>query len=433
MPQLRPFRGLRYDPRFRPDAAALLCPPYDVISAGERARLAALDPRNAVHVELPVGAEGRDPYEHAAALFASWRAGGVLCRDDRPLVYAYEQVYSAARGGPLAARGFYCLLRLEDLAPGGGVRRHEHTMAGPKEDRYRLLRAVEANLSPVVLLYESGNDGAAAASALARLMNGRPALEADGADGADGADSAGEGAHRLWTADPAVDAAAASLLELAAACPLTIADGHHRYETALRYRDERRAGAQDAGPAEWLMVLLVEAVSGGLSVLPTHRLVEEVADGAQRLLFAAQELFRLTPVEDRQALLAALDRPGRLGLWTAERGVLLEPLPEALASLLPAGTDALRQLDVSALSAALPRLVGEETQALLDSGRLHYVKDANEAISRAGEADGAAFLLPATPVRAVLEVAAAGEQMPHKSTYFEPKPATGLVFNALAE
>ena len=430
MPELRPFRALRYDLRRADGAAELLCPPYDVIAPEERARLAASHPLNAVHLELPRDEAGRPDYEGARRLFAEWQAAGVLRSDDRPMLYVYEQAYSLPDGGRGLARGFFCLLRLEPFGPQSGVRAHERTMSGPKEDRLRLLRAVRANLSPVLMLYDGDRDGDAAgrasAALLDRLTAGPPALDAVGEDGL---------GQRLWAREAQGSEAAANLLELAARGALTIADGHHRYETALRYRDEVRstgAGAPAEG-AEWLLVLLFDAASGGLSVLPTHRLVEGGPDG-RAVLEAARELFVVAPVASAQALLDGLRRPGRLGLWTAAGCALLEPRRERLEPLLPAGaSEALRWLDVTVLTSALPRLVGEDAQALLEAGRLDYAKDTAQLLARAAASERRyAFLLPSTPVSAVLQVAAAGEQMPHKSTYFEPKPATGLVFNRLA-
>jgi uncharacterized protein (DUF1015 family) len=425
VPQLSPFRGLRYDPRTVADAAAVLCPPYDVISPAQRARLAARDPRNAVHVELPQ-AEGDpselEPYRVAARKFAGWQADGSLLRDARPLIYAYEQRYRLG-GDDRLARGFFCLLRLEPF--GTGVRAHERTMAGPKEDRFRLLQATRANLSPVLMLYESGVSRDRTSRLLDQLVQAPPAVEATDDDGV---------VHRLWPADPERSPPAAELLEHASAGPLTIADGHHRYETALRFRDEERARRGDAGAAENVLVLLYEAGIGGLSVLPTHRLVLGTP-GKQAIIDAAQELLAVTPCDSLDELLAALAQPGRLGLWTSRGGALLEPLRERVAGLLPAvASDALRWLDVTVLTSLLPVLVGQPAQELLDGGRLAYVKDAEQAAATVAADDTAAlFLLPPTPVETVLSVAAAGEQMPHKSTYFHPKAATGLVFNPLDE
>jgi uncharacterized protein (DUF1015 family) len=445
VPDIRPFRGLRYDPLSVPDLNAVLCPPYDIIEPDQRARLAARDPRNAVHVELPVGGPGSDPqaaYQDAAALFGKWLADGTLRRDDRPLVYVYEQRYSladgserAADGGEQTARGFFCHLALEPFGPASGVRAHERTMAAPKQDRYRLLSAVRANLSPIVLLYEVDADGTASSPLLERLTQGRPEQEALDDDGV---------RHRLWAVDPAASEDAAALLGLAGRRPLSIADGHHRYETALAYRDEQRASVSaTASAADYVLALLFDAQSGGLSVLPTHRVVRGLPE-SYAFLTALEELFTVTRQRRSGDLLDVMRRTtvaanewgsGRLGVWTRGGGALVEVDRERIDDLLPAGrSEALRALDVTSLSVCLERVVGRSASDLAADGRMVYTKDPQQAVELvdSGQAD-AAFVLAPTPIDAVLAVAAAGEQMPEKSTYFHPKAATGLVFNPLAE
>jgi uncharacterized protein (DUF1015 family) len=438
VPELCPFRGLRYDQRAAADASALLCPPYDVISIDERDRLAARDPHNAVHLELPRSADGTGAdaaYEAAARLFNSWQTEGVLRRDEWPLIYLYEQRYTLPGGAQAACRGFFCRLRLEPFGAGGQVRPHERTMSAPKEDRYRLLRAVKANLSPVIMLYVSDDSGALSERLLTELMAGSPEVEARTDDGV---------LHRLWAADPSSSRAAAALLRLAGERPLTIADGHHRYETALRYRQELRTDDADraAAPHDFVMALLHHTRSGGLSLLPTHRVLKGAPDSSS-LFDAAGLFFSLIP-EPRAAELIdsvlgqasnAGEPSGAIGLWTRQGGALLGARREMLQSLLPASaSEELRWLDVTVLSSVLPRLLGSPAQELVDGGRLMYTKDAQEAVALvdSGQAD-ACFLLAPTPVESVLAVAAAGEQMPQKSTYFYPKAATGLVFNPLSE
>jgi uncharacterized protein (DUF1015 family) len=395
-----------------PDLGAVLCPPYDIISAQERARLAARDPRNAVHVELPTAAPGEDPYAAAAGVFERWQSDGVLRRDDRPWLYVYEQAFS---GG--IARGFFCRLLLEQ--PGASVRRHERTMAGPKEDRLRLLRAVRANLSPVLLLYDDGARGARSRALLDELSDTAPVATASDDGGT---------RHRLWLVDPAAKAAA-ELLALGARDGLTIADGHHRYETALRHRDEVGRGSG----ADYVLALLYDASSGGLQILPTHRLLSGVGDGTA-LLDEVDTLFERQPAADGATLAAAVARAGEgtLGLWTRAGGGLLRARANAIAPRLPAGPAALRRLDVSVLGAALREICAADPDALAESGRLSYTKDAALALAEveAGRVD-ACFLLAPTPVQDVLAVAAAGELMPPKSTYFVPKAATGMLFNLL--
>ncbi len=430
VPELFPFRALRYDASAVPDLSAVLCPPYDVISEAERSRLYARDPRNAVHVELPVaGDKGGSPYEAAAHTFAAWIADGAVRRDERPLVYAYEQVFRAADGSDNAVRGFFCRLRLEPYGPGSTVRPHEATMSGPKEDRFRLMSAVKANLSPVLFLYEDGDRGRTADALMSEIVSGPPAVEAVGPGGL---------ANRLWLADPAESDGARELLRVAGDKPVTIADGHHRYETALRYRHE----AGSAGAADQVLALMYEAKSGGLLLLPWHRVLTGV-DGPA-LLSAANDWFAVTPCTTAQAMMAGLSgseqvadaRPrGLIGLWTRAGGALLEVDAQRVANLLSSdASETLRWLDVSVLSATLSLMIGTKSEDLAADGRLTYLSDAGQAVAQveAGEAD-AAFILRPTLIDDVLSVAAAGEHMPAKSTFFHPKAATGLVFNPLAD
>lgn len=425
MPNLRAFRALRYDPLAVPDAGTVLCPPYDVIDPAERQSLAARDPRNAVHVELPVQAGQGDRYQAAARIFSAWRSDGTLKRDARPCVYPYEQTFRVA-GAEHVARGFFCRLGLEDFGLTSGVRPHERTMGPAREDRYRLLTAVGVNLSPVLLLYEAGSDDRSSTDLLRVLMSDRAEVDTTDLAGA---------RHRLWAADPATDPVAGALLELAAGNPLTIADGHHRYETALRFRDERRrdTGGGGEGPHEYVLALLFDAHAGGLEVLPTHRVLRDA--GGDDLLRRAGELFDVVPVNDMAGILAGVDRPGRLGVWTSDGGTLLTADRQKLEPVLaPQVSEALRWLDVTVLDAALETLTGTPANELVEGNGLYYTHDGEQAMSEvsAGRA-AAAFLLPPTPIQTVLDVAAAGEVMPQKSTYFQPKAATGLLFNPVVE
>ena len=413
MPDVRPFRGLRYDPSAVPDLGTVLCPPYDVISAAERLALAARDPHNAVALELPEASSGGDAYASAARILGDWIADGTLRRDERPLVYVYEQRYSVAGGGQRVARSLFCRLGLEQYGPASGIRPHERTMSGPKEDRFRLLRAVRTNLSPVLLLYDDGAGGAASGRLLDALTEAPPAVCASGPDGV---------GQALWAIDPADSAPATMLLELAARQPLSIADGHHRYETALRYSAE-----PDAPPgANWVLALLYDAHSGGLELRPWHRVIAGPVDGAGTIA-AAGTVFGIEPVANSAELMARLRLgdpavpAGTLGLWTHAGGALL-----TVRSALGA------RLDVDVLSDTLPQMIGSTTEQLSAAGRLSYVSDASSVIAGVDDGRaGVAFLLRPTPVESVLSVAAAGGFMPAKSTWFGPKAATGLVFNPL--
>jgi len=378
----------------------VICPPYDVISSAAREQLAARSPVNAVHVELPA------TYDEAGRLFAAWQANGTLRRDDREMIYVYEQRYRLADGVERTARGFMCRLRLEPAATDSEVHAHEHTMSAPKEDRYRLLSAVRANLSPVILLYEAGPD-LPAANLLSTLTSALPDEQA--------LDDGGV-RHRLWVVDPLALPEAARLLQGVGGLPLTIADGHHRYATALRFC------AEVGGPgADHVLALLFEAATGGLSVLATHRTVK--APGFD-VLERAAGTFTFTPVATASQALPVL--PGEIGVWTAAGGGRMR------AQRNSGSSSSVDDLDVSVLSGALPELVGASVDELTAANRISYTQDpagAVEAVT-SGAAD-VAFLLAPTPVDSVIEVAAAGQVMPPKSTFFFPKAATGLVFNPL--
>ncbi|HSK94746.1 MAG TPA: DUF1015 domain-containing protein [Candidatus Angelobacter sp.] len=434
MPQIRPFRALRFDVSVVGDLAQVVAPPYDVIGPDRQAALLARHPANVVRLDLPAieaGDEPDDRYRRAARTLAAWRSDGTLHKDPHPSIYVYEQVYCVpGTSVERTQRGFFGRLRLEELGPVGGVLPHERTLAAPKEDRYKLLRATGVNTSPVVVLHEDRSGRTS--RALAGLTGGPASIDVTDDDGT---------RHRLWAVpadgvepNPALDA----LLAAAAGGPLTIADGHHRYETALRYRDERRMtrSCEDDPAFDYLLALFIEA-GEPLTVLPTHRVIGGLEDEGAGLIEAAGELFDVRRGVSSEELLAAYagigaasGGTGQFGLWTRAGGAWLEARRAAFGSLLPPGM-ALRRLDVSLLGAALERLAGIDAAAVA-AGRVTYTKDPAEAIAWVDERrDGAdaAFLLDPTPVGDIIAVAREGGVMPQKSTYFYPKALTGLVIN----
>lgn len=435
MPDLRPFRALRYDAAHVGDPALVVAPPYDVVGEDERRRLIDRHPANVVRLDLPVdelGDEPDDRYRRAARTLAGWRSDGTLRKDPHPSVYVYEQTYRVpGTDVERTQRGFFARLRLEPFGPGSGVLPHERTMTGPKEDRYKLLRATGVNTSPVVGLFEdaSGATGgrlAAVAAAPAEI----DLVDDDGVR------------HRLWAVPADGDGhdadVAAALIASAGAGPVTIADGHHRYETALRYRDERRMTRScEEDPAfDYLLMLFLESTGEALTVLPTHRLVRGLGVGAATLLERAAELFEVTPVGSADELVERFEGvglarggEGRFGVWTRAGGALLSARRDAFTLMLPNGGSALREVDVTLLGAALDRLAGIDAAAVA-AGAIDYTKSAADAVASVagGEAD-AAFLLEGTPVASIAAVARDGDVMPQKSTYFYPKALTGLLIN----
>jgi len=438
VPELRPFRALRYEADAVGDLAAVVAPPYDVIRPEEHQALLLRHPRNIVRLDLPATEPGdapEDRYRRAARTLAAWRSDGTFRKDPRPSIYVYEQTYRVpGTDVERMQRGFFARLRLEPFGPGGGVLPHERTLSAPKEDRYLLLRATGVNTSPVIGLYDE--PGGRAPELLARLATGTPDIDVSDPDGV---------RHRLWVVpagndqDPA-GSAVAELIRLGSAGPITIADGHHRYETALRYRDERRmTRSEEQDPAfDYILMLHLDSREA-LTVLPTHRVVRDLGGVAERLLADASGLFEVVPVGREEVVAAFAEAPlapggrGRFGLWTRTGGALLTARPGAFAALLPEGSDALRGLDVSLLQVTVGQLLGIDPGAIA-AGRIAYTKSAVEAVNLVDlGTDGAdaAFLLEPTPVTSIEAVARAGEVMPQKSTYFYPKALSGLLVNPL--
>jgi uncharacterized protein (DUF1015 family) len=415
------------------DLAAVISPPYDVISPVEQQALLERSERNVVRLDLPADEPGDEPdarYRRAARTLAEWRSDGTLFKDPRPSVYVYEQSYRVPDSDDeRIQRGFFARVRLGPFGPQTGILAHERTLAGPKEDRYRLLRATGINTSPVVGLQV--DPGEAVDELLSRSTEAAP--EIDVVDGE-------RTRHRLWVVadgasseDPVTRALAAGV-----EAPITIADGHHRYETALRYRDERRMSRScEEDPAfDYVLMLLLDPSRQPLTVLATHRIVRGLgSQGIDRLCGGLEDLFEISPVS-RSQLLETFNAPGaqggkgRFGLWLKSGGSLLTARRSAFDDLVHGG-EAVRRLDVTLLGAALERLAGIDPASVAE-GRIGFTKSATQVVELVDTgADGAdaAFLLDPTPVQDVMAVAAQGDVMPQKSTYFYPKAATGLVLN----
>ncbi|MFL5649487.1 MAG: DUF1015 domain-containing protein [Chloroflexota bacterium] len=435
MPEIRPFRALRYDRSTVPDLGLVVAPPYDVIGPDEHERLLARHPLNVVRLDLPTEERGDEPddrYRRTARTFAAWRSDGTLHKDPRPSIYVYEQTYRVPGSDVTRTqRGFFARLRLEPFGPGSNVLPHERTLPAAREDRYKLLRATGVNTSPVIVLYE--DQSAAGRGVLDAVTASPPTSDIEDDDGV---------RHRLWvvSADGEDAPTVAPLIAAAAGGPGFIADGHHRYETALRYRDERRMSRScEEDPAfDYLLTLFVD-IAEQLTVLPTHRIVHGLGDdGVERLLDRLGELFDVRRDVGRDELIARFEAAalstggaGIFGLWTRRGGALLAAQRDAFESLLPAGSAAVRGLDVTLLGVALERLAGLDPDAVA-SGSVRFTKSAAEAVDRVDRCiDGAdaAFLLEPTPITSVIEVAREGDVMPQKSTYFYPKALTGLVIN----
>ncbi|HEX2397432.1 MAG TPA: DUF1015 domain-containing protein [Solirubrobacteraceae bacterium] len=417
MAEVQPLRALHYDLGAAGPLSDLIAPPYDVIGSGQRAGLAARSPYNVVHVDLP---EGDDPYTSAAELLGRWLREGIVVRDDRPAVWALTQDYVAPGGARMTRRGFLCRVRVEDYGA-GRIRPHERTHPGPLEDRLALTRATRVNLSPIFALHPDP-DGSAR-GVLTTIVADDPWGEASDDEGT---------IHRVWRV--ADSEAIAALQSSLAGAELLIADGHHRYETARAYAQE--VGGE--GPHRYVLMCLVALEDPGVAVFPIHRLVAGLGPQRREALAAAlRRDFDLHEVA-REALVPDGGGPLRLGYLDAQLG---RPLQLALRdqsiadSALPDKPPVYRRLDTAVLEAlVLKGALGMTEADIAHLNGLGYSVDASEALRLLDEgAFDAGFFMRPTPVAQVREVAAAGETMPPKSTFFYPKLATGLVFNPLSD
>ncbi len=428
MPIVRPFRALRFDPNVVGAIANVVAPPYDVIGKEEQDRLYDASAYNVIRLDL---ARESDRYGAASRTFAEWRERRAITRDDAPAFYLYAQRHGLKSGEEHERFGFFASLHLEDFAS-GKVLPHEKTLASAKADRLALQRACRANLSSIFGLYSA--PGFSLAEAASETIRKQPWT--------DFTDAAGV-RHRLW---PITDVALqAKLAGEIAERTVYIADGHHRYETALRYRDEMRAETGRRGGDEafdYVLAYLVNMDEPGLVVLPTHRLLRELPIPATSLREGLQTMFRVGDVSESggDELLREL-RPGpgarRIGvvLRDAPTAFVLDTMDGENDSRLT-GSTALRRLDVTLLHGLVlegsTSVLGLDAHREAEAGRLVYTKDAGEALARVRSGEfAAAFLLNATRVDEVRAVSEAGETMPEKSTYFYPKILTGLVFHSL--
>lgn len=432
MLDVQPFRGVRYT-----SAAGswptLVAPPYDVIDDEHRRKLAAANPYNIVHVDLAA-----DGYDEAARRWSGWLRDGIVAREARPAFYAYQQVYNTSGGERRVRWGLTAAVRLADYGE-GVVFPHERTLPRAKQDRLELMRATRTQLSPVFGLCF----GAAASldGLLAEACAFGPAVDVADPDGVE---------HRLWVLDdPKWIRTVQDALKTAR---IVIADGHHRYETALAFRNEQRAKQQGSGSRrsawDYVLMVLVDMDSPGVTVLPTHRIVRRVPAGSgAELLERWQTAFRMTPVTEadvtkepgaaaralEQALASAGPRPA-FAVYLRDIGGLVATLRGDGAWNGPYADkpDAWRALDVAALHAVALPAAGIDEAAQASGEYLAFTRSAEEAVAavQRGEAPAAVLVRP-TPPWAVRDVALAGETLPQKSTYYYPKLLTGLVMSDL--
>ncbi|MCU1457814.1 MAG: hypothetical protein JWL73_1906 [Actinomycetia bacterium] len=415
MPELLPFRGTRYVSDAAPpvDDSAVAAPPYDVIDDDERVALEARSPVNSVRLIQP---QGPDRYADAAARLDAWRAAGILATDPEPAFYGYRMYYTDVDGRDRSTVGVLGALRLPPAegAPTTGpdaVLAHERTISKHKSDRLDLLRATRANLDPIWGL---------------SLAGGIRAAVGDTPPVAIAIDELG---HRHELIPITSPAGIAAIHDAVADAPMVLADGHHRFETAKNYRDElARAGTPVDGAAS-VMAFVTELEEQELSVGPIHRLLAHL--GGQDLRATLQDAFEVTdagPVDPGDpGRLDALLRSHPGPLLVDGRGVaLLTARPEVVTPLLTDPTP-VRDTDSAAFEAAIAPMLPDTTEITYRAGA-----DTCAGLVSKGEADAAILLRPAT-VEQIRSAAFAGLRFPQKTTFFEPKPRTGLVFRVLGD
>jgi uncharacterized protein (DUF1015 family) len=442
MAHIIPFRGTLYDPAIVGDVRNTVAPPYDIIDAAMQQSLHDRHPQNVVRLELGFEQTGDSPssnkYTRAAAVLRDWFRSGALRRDTQPAIYyhtiEYLPPYSPPGSATRLLKGFLATVELEEFGA-GKIYPHENTRAAAKTDRLNLLEACRANFSPIFSLYSDP------AGAILTWLEQATASEKPRLDFHDDAGFR----QRLWAVTHSV--VLEKVVNAMNSTALFIADGHHRYETALNYRRARR---QQAGPGtqhalqpyDSVMMLFASLENKGLTVLPTHRVLTTPVPAGAALTQILAETFEIVPFPFQPAteghvrtqFLEALRTRGQaapvFGLALREEPVY--SLLELRGSHRPtAATPPRDRLDVSILQ---QQIVSKLCPTTKEQEAILYTKDDHEALNWVlGKTGTAAFLLNATKVSEVQAVASAGERMPHKSTYFFPKPLTGLVINVMED
>jgi len=430
MAEIKAFKGLRYA-AISGDLSELCCPPYDIISEGQRQAFLDKNQYNVVRLELPkTEADGEDCYTKARTNLNAWLSKGVLADDRGENLYIYEMAFDYA-GETRSVKGFIALVKLEPFER-GIILPHENTLSKAKTDRFNLMVATGCNFSQIYSLYadEDGNYAASVYQVIEEASAGAPDSEFTDADGV---------THKLWRIwDQRVIAEVTSRMSNKR---LFIADGHHRYETALNYLEYVKENKVELGTAAYVPMLLVNMENPGLTVLPTHRVVRGLPPYSLRdVLAKLGEFFDVNTELSLDASVAestAVCKNGKNAFTMYSGGgktaLLTLKDPAVMEAALPGEHKALRSLDVSVLhTLALERVFGIDKANMAAGINLFYTRSVREAVATVD--DGKAnccFLLNPTRVSEIRNVALTGGKMPQKSTYFHPKPTTGMVMNRI--
>lgn len=427
MAEIQPFRGLRFTEKAG-DIGALTCPPYDIISEEQRQAYLQGNPCNVIRLELP--REGEDPYQQAGETLRRWMEEELLRQDTQPALYIYEEEFRSAvtEGEVKKVKGFICRVKAEPFSK-GVVLPHEETLSKAKQDRLNLMKATGCNFSQIYSLYM--DEEHVTRERIYNLSKDTPRYEFND----------GLVIHRMWIVNDPV--AINAICEDFADRKLYIADGHHRYETAVNFSNycHENGIAPEGGEADYVMMMLVDMEHEGLVVFPTHRLVRDLENfDAQTVLEGCREHFDVVEMEDvsqmESSLKARYDEGKKaFAFYTGGKNWYLLTLCDlsVMAELLPDKSAASQGLDVTVLhSLVLEKLMGIDKENMANQKNLTYTRSMEEALESVQNGQSqCAFLLNPTRVTEIRDVAAAGEKMPQKSTYFYPKLITGLVMNRM--
>lgn len=423
MAEVKPFKALRFDIENAGSIDKLVCPPYDIISEEQRKAYIAENENNIIRLELP---RGDNPYEQAHKTLEKWIADGILKEDGQDSVYIYEEEFEAY-GEHKKFKGCIARVKLEEFSK-GIVLPHEETLSKAKQDRFELMKATNCNFSQIYSLYMDREH--TVRKKLDELSAEEPRIEIEDADGV---------IHRLWIVTDEKDTA--MICSEFADKKLYIADGHHRYETALNYRNYCRENGIGNGGEDYVMMMLVDMEHEGLVVFPTHRIVRDLKDfDPQKIIKACEKYFdvcEMDNIKTMEAQLRNLYEKGKkaFGFYCGESKwtqLVLKDM-DTINRLLPEKSQAIRSLDVTVLhTLVLEKLFGIDAENMANQTNLTYTRSFDEAIESVNRGKAqCAFILNPTRVTEIRDVASAGEKMPQKSTYFYPKLITGLVMNKL--
>lgn len=405
MAEIKAFDAVRYA---KDNITNYICPPYDVIGPEEKARLQKLSPYNIVNIELSDAKGKKNKYVNASRLFKEWENEGILKRDCKPAYYFYEQIFED-HGIKMTRRGFFAALKLENPHSGkGAVKPHEKTLAKPKADRLKLLKAVKANISPIFGLFDDGKKNIV--ELCRKIAKRRPEATARDKEGT---------FHKLWVVDD--EEMIENIEKNLANKKIFIADGHHRYETAWNYSQERKSKDKkysSSKPYNYVLAYLCPMEDPGISIWPTHRVIEEPENLEENI----EKYFDVHPSGDF-AKLSKKELQPMLIYKDGKYRTLTIKKESMLKKAMPDKGKAYRNLAVSALHYVL--MPG------IDASEFTYVKDDKEAVVLAKKTGKIAVIVPATPVESLQSISLSNEMMPQKSTYFYPKLASGIVIRTV--